>query len=39
VELTPLLRGLAAHNVVLAAKEPRATARPRQREAAEPGRS
>jgi SAM-dependent methyltransferase len=39
IERIPVLRGLAAHNVVLAAKVSSATARPRQREAAEPGRS
>jgi SAM-dependent methyltransferase len=39
VERTPVLRGLAAHNVVLAAKEPSATARSGQREAAGPGPS
>jgi SAM-dependent methyltransferase len=37
VELTPLLRGLAAHNVVLAAKGPAAVRSGGQREAARPG--
>lgn len=38
MERTPLVRGLAAHNVVLATKEPRAV-RDFQREAAESGRA
>jgi SAM-dependent methyltransferase len=39
VERTPLVRRLAAHNVVLAAKEPSAAVRASQREAAGPGRA
>jgi hypothetical protein len=38
-ERTPLLRGFAAHNVVLATKVPNAATRASQREAVEPGRA